>query len=590
MTHTWAERFTLIFEPLGRAVDCEEEETLLAAARRAGERLVASCGGRGTCRSCQVRIKEGSIEGDEPDEKGWVRACRVRPLSDLVVEPSPRSLALPERTDVAGAEAATPLESALRAIPFALSPPTLEDAKPDDERLLDALEDAGERGVLIGLAMLRDLPRALSLLNWRGRAVLCGRHLAALLPEDVPLLGLAVDLGTTNAAGYLYNLESGKRLTGGGIENLQAVFGADVVTRLTHAVRAPEGGRELSHAARQSIALLAQALCETAKQDHRYIAEITLCGNTAMQHLLLDLPVEALGAAPFVAASQSALDLAASDVGLPFAPGARLHMMPGIGGYVGGDHTATLLATRHLHEGGATLILDIGTNTEISLMKGGEIVSISCPSGPALEGGHIACGMRAAQGAIERVREDGQGGYTLKTIEDAEPVGLCGSGVLDAVAAFLRTGVIDASGRIQAGHPITVEKQDGRAILLAQPDLLLTQADIRAVQLAKAAIRAGIDVMLAEAGLSEEALDRVVVAGAFGAYIDMESAVQIGLLPDLSLDRFLQVGNAAGVGVGQALKSVTLRENAKHLARTCRYLELSGRPHFQKIFIARMKF
>jgi uncharacterized 2Fe-2S/4Fe-4S cluster protein (DUF4445 family) len=589
MTHSWAERFTLIFEPLGRAVDCSQDETLLDAARRAGERLVASCGGRGTCKACQVRIKEGAIEGDEADEQGWVRACRARPLSDLRVEPSPRSLALPERTDVQGVEAATPLEPSLRAIPFALAPPSLQDAKPDDERLQEALAAAGAGRVVIDLAMLCDLPRSLSRLNWRGRAVLCGHHLAALQPDGAPLLGLAVDLGTTNAAGYLYNLESGKRLAGGGIENLQAVFGADVVTRITHAVRSPKGGFELAHAARQSVLLLARALCETANQRMEDIAEIALCGNTAMHHLLLGLPVEALGAAPFVAASQGALDLAARELDLAFAPGARLHLMPGVGGYVGGDHTAALLAARHLHEGGASLILDIGTNTEISLLKGDEIHSISCPSGPALEGGHIACGMRAAQGAVERVREDGQGGYILKTIEDAEPVGLCGSGVLDAVAAFLRTGLIDRSGRIQAGHPMTVERKEGRAIRLASPDLLLTQADIRAVQLAKAAIRAGIDLLLAETGLAEGGLQRVIVAGAFGAYIDLASAQQIGLLPTLPLERFAQVGNAAGVGVGMALKSTRCREEAVLLARQCRYLELSGRPEFQKTFIARMK-
>jgi len=289
-----------------------------------------------------------------------------------------------------------------------------------------------------------------------------------------------------------------------------------------------------------------------------------------------------------VPALEAAADYKAREVGLALAAGAWVHVLPNVGGFVGGDHVAALLATETQWDAGTSIVMDIGTNTEISLVHAGAIATVSCPSGPALEGGHISCGMRAAEGAIERVRIDG-GRIEAQTIGGAEPVGLCGSGVLDAVAEMRRTGLLDARGRIQPGHP-AVHDAGGRRALALAPEVMFTQEDVRAVQLAKAAVRAGIDLLLGEAGLAERAIDRVLIAGAFGAYIDVQSAIACGLVPALPVERFVQVGNAAGVGVRMALASVALRERARRIAQRCRYIELGSLAGFQQTFLGRIGF
>jgi len=320
-----------------------------------------------------------------------------------------------------------------------------------------------------------------------------------------------------------------------------------------------------------------------------------------MQHLLLGWPVAQLGRAPFVAATSEAVDLPARALGLALGAGTMLHLAPGIGGFVGGDHVAALLATEpHWHRPGTTLLIDIGTNTEISIVRGDgaqpRIWSASCPSGPALEGGHIGCGMRAAEGAIERVAIDEAGALRLGVIGAADPVGLCGSGVLDALAAFVDAGWVDRRGRIAASCPAVATTDDGaKSILLAAashraPALHFGQRDVRAVQLAKSAIRTGIVLLAAEAGVAEDAIDRIVIAGAFGAYLRVESGIAIGLLPPLPRARFTQVGNAAGLGVRQMLASTADRGRAAEIAGSSRYVELSARADFQKTFLHHLGF
>jgi hypothetical protein len=277
---------------------------------------------------------------------------------------------------------------------------------------------------------------------------------------------------------------------------------------------------------------LAHDLCRAVGSHSGCIVDAVICGNTAMHHLLLGLPVRQLGRAPFVAALHAPTDVKARDLGLNFCPGARVHLAPNVGGFVGGDHVTALLATEERWRApGTSLVMDIGTNTEISLIHGGEISSASCPSGPALEGGHISCGMRAADGAIERVGVvDGR--LVVHTIGQRDPVGLCGSGVLDALAALRRLDIVSARGRIVAAHP-DVEEIDGLRAALLAPGVRLTQHDVRAVQLAKAAIRTGVELLLRDHGIGEQQIDRFIIAGAFGAYIDVASGIDIGLFPDL---------------------------------------------------------
>ncbi|MBI4966939.1 MAG: DUF4445 domain-containing protein [Rhodospirillales bacterium] len=577
-------RHRVTFAGQNREAESGEAESLLAVARRAGVRLLASCGGRGTCGACRVKIVLGEVHGGAEDD-GWHKACRSHARSDLVVEPAPRSMAAPERADVDSRDADIAPDPLIHAHDLALEPATVEDPRDDARRLLDALAGRAE---ILDLEAARTLSGLLRDQDWQIRAFRRGPTVIAVAPRHTRPLGLAVDLGTTNIAGYLVDLETGARVAARGLENPQTFFGADVVSRITHAVREPEGGPELRRVAGEGLAVLARELCAHAGVSETAILDAVIGGNTAMQHLLLGLPVKQLGHAPFVPALSDAVDVPAAEVGLALAPGARVHLFANVGGFVGGDHVAMLLAIEKRMGQGATLALDIGTNTEISLIDGPEIVSISCPSGPALEGGHIMCGMRAANGAIERVWVEENGTIGFATIGNQPAVGLCGSGILDAVAAFAKAGLIEPGGRIQPHHPQVVERRHKKAIRL-EGEVVVTQDDIRAVQLAKAAIRAGIDHLLKAAGRTEGDLARIIVAGAFGAYIDIESAVAIGLLPDILRARIVQVGNAAGLGARMALVSGAARARAGVLARRCRYLELAGQPDFQTTYLARLR-
>ena len=579
---------------LERTIECFEHESLFAAARRTGVRIVGACGGRGTCGSCIVRVAEGRIHREgEGTHKQWVRACRVQPRSDLRLDIAPRSLAPVVRADVrTGGEAQPlPLQPAVRAVELACEPATLQDLASDTDRVRRALRPIAPSAVDWSAAAA--LPGLLREHGWRVQARLRGERLVAFARPGAALLGLAVDLGTTNAAAFLIDLADGRLLASLGLENPQVAWGADLISRLNHAIQHDSAAQALREAAATALNALAHDLTRAVQATPADIADVVVCGNTAMQHLLAGWPVAQLGRAPFVAAMNEALDVPARDLGVHVSPGALLHLAPSIGGFVGGDHVTALLATEaHWQQPGTTLVMDIGTNTEISLMHDGRIWSASCPSGPALEGGHIGSGMRAAEGAIERVRIDDDRLH-LQVIGNEAPVGLCGSGVLDALAAFVRSGWVDVRGRIvtpQAGmhdgvRAITLVDETGDA-----PAVRFSQHDVRAVQLAKSAIRTGVQLLAAEAGLAEADIDRFVIAGAFGAYVSVDSAVAIGLLPPLPRERFLQVGNAAGLGVQQMLTSTARRAHAATLAARCRYVELSSRGDFQKTFLCHIGF
>lgn len=594
---------------LDRQIECREDETLFAAARRAGLRIVGACGGRGSCGSCIVRITEGRVhrEGEGAHRK-WLRACCIQPRSDLAVEIAPRSLAPIVRADVrtGGEEAPLPLDPSLTAVELTLPPATLQDLASDADRLRRVLAEAALQPAAIDWAASAALPGLLRQQGWQVQARLrrtgdgAAPVVASVARPGAPLLGLAVDLGTTNAAAFLVDLPNGRRLASLGLENPQVAWGADLIARINHAIKDAATAEALRRAAVEAIQSLAHDLTRAVGAQVSDIADAVVCGNTAMQHLLAGWPVAQLGRAPFVAAALEPLDVAADRLGLVLGPGATLHLAPSIGGFVGGDHVTALLATEAIwREPGATLVMDIGTNTEISLIHNDVILSASCPSGPALEGGHIGSGMRAAEGAIERV-EVVDDALHLQVIGDATPVGLCGSGVLDALAAFVDAGWIDARGRIVAGRHACIDTIDNvRGITLAEeteerhrtiPAVRFSQHDVRAVQLAKSAIRTGVKLLCAEAGLDESLIDRFVIAGAFGAYLRVESARAIGLLPPLPMECFQQVGNAAGLGVQQMLSSRERRQRAAQIARQARYVELSSRSDFQKSFLQHIGF
>lgn len=580
----------LDFPDLGRDLVAHDGETIFQAARRSGVRIVGACGGRGTCGSCMVRIPEGHVEDLEGKgqswRKRWQRACRIQAKSDCTVEIAPRSLAPVARAEI-GHDGGQCLASAPRvsAVEITVPASTLADPKADLERVAEAL--ARPIGA-VELSAARQLPALLRQHGWAVRARFLGDTVIGFAPPGSPNLGLAVDLGTTNLAAFLVDLDNGQRLAGIGVENPQVGWGADLISRINYASRSAEGAAELRTAVLNGLNGLAHDLCHAVGADQANIVDAVICGNTAMHHLLAGLPVHQLGRAPFVAALQSAIDVTAAELGLDICPGARVHLAANIGGFVGGDHVTALLATEDRWQSGTSLVMDIGTNTEISVIHDGRILSASCPSGPALEGGHISCGMRAADGAIERVSLV-QGRIAVKTIGGLPPVGLCGSGVLDAVASLHRAGIVDDRGRLSAGHP-DVAQIDGKRVAVLGPEVHFSQEDIRAVQLAKAAIRTGTELLLRQAGLQETDIDRFIIAGAFGSYIDVASGIAIGLFPDLPRERFEQVGNAAGLGVCRMLASRHDLQRARELAAQARYVELSTIPQFQKAFLNNIGF
>jgi uncharacterized 2Fe-2S/4Fe-4S cluster protein (DUF4445 family) len=573
-----APTFTLDFPELDREILCHDGETIFQSARRSGVRIIGACGGRGACGTCRVLIVEGDIDdaseaplpdgGTTAKKPRWVRACQITPRSDCTVEIAARSLAPIVRAEFETGDSVEilALDPAVGSQEVSVPQATLVDNLSDLDRVIRALATPLPA---VDLVAARQLPAALRGGDWSLRTHIRERELIGFSSVGHRTLGLAVDLGTTNVAGFLVDLQSGARVASLGIENPQVAWGADVISRMNHAMQGPAGAADLRQAASTAINALAHDLCLSIGAATADIVDVAICGNTAMHHLLLGLPVRQLGRAPFVAAVRDAMDVKARELDLTVCPGAYVHLAPNIGGFVGSDHVTALLATQELwHHATTTLVMDIGTNTEISLIHRGDITSASCPSGPALEGGHISCGMRAAEGAIERVVV-ADGRIKIAVIGNRQAVGLC--------------------GRIAGQHP-DIEDIDGKRAAILAPGVHFNQHDVRAVQLAKAAIRTGIELLLRDRDLREDDIELIVIAGAFGSYIDVGSAIAIGLLPALPLNRFKQVGNAAGAGVRQILASRQARAHGRELAQRCRYLELSTRTDFQKTFLHNIGF
>jgi uncharacterized 2Fe-2S/4Fe-4S cluster protein (DUF4445 family) len=599
-------KYLIDLEPIGRRIEVEAGASLLEAAQQAGVDLVAACGGLGICATCRVRPVGGQFNPPTPAEEeqldpgqvsaGYRLACQAVPRSDARVEIPAESLPAPQKIQLDGRQAAVRLQPGARAVDLALQPPALDDLRSDLARVSAALPD--KFLLTDDLAVIEQLSSALRRQDWRGRLALDaadpegpGPRLLATLAPGAALLGLAVDLGSTKLAVYLVNLETGATLAQVGVMNPQIAFGEDVVNRIAFANRSEANRRLLQERAVETLNAAAAELSARAGVSAGQIVEAVVVGNTAMHHFFTHLPVSQLGAAPYVAAVSGALRVRAAELGLKFAPGARVYLPDNIAGYVGGDHTAALLATRS-YPGRVRVLVDIGTNTEISLVAGGEIYTCSTASGPAFEGAHIHDGMRAAPGAIERVRLAEGGRAQWATIGGLAPVGLCGSGILQALAEMRAAEVIDRRGALRKDAPgmrIADHKAEFLLVPAAQTghgrDIVITRRDVNEIQLAKGAIRAGIELMLRHGGMVADQVEEWVIAGAFGTYLDLPSALRIGMFPDAPLERFHQVGNAAGMGAKQMLLSLEERKEATRLALRAHYVELTVEPGFTDEFV-----
>jgi uncharacterized 2Fe-2S/4Fe-4S cluster protein (DUF4445 family) len=620
---------TLALMPSGRRGTVPAGTNLLDAARLLGVDLESICGGRQTCGKCQVVVEAGyfgkhgltssaahllpvsSREPAAPVPSGRWLACAHAVGGDLLLTVPEESQARKQIIAKAANDRVMDVRPAVRQVYVEVEPATLESREGDWERLQAAL--AGQWGLddvrpdplaLPGLQpALRD-GGGVTVTLWHDREVL---RVQPGYAEGV--YGLAVDVGSTTVVAHLCDLRTGRRLATAAAMNPQVRFGEDLMSRVSYAMQEPQGAARLQRAILTTLNDLARQAALDAGLATDQIFDVVLVGNPVMHHLALGLDPAPLGGAPFALAVSGPLDLQARDFGLKLAPTARVHVLPCIAGHVGADNVAVQLAEAPHRQDELTLIVDVGTNAEIVLGDRRGVLCASSPTGPAFEGAQVTHGQRAAPGAIERVRLDRVTlEPRLKVIgcddwiagearppEHGRATGICGSGIIEVVAELFLAGVIDADGRFDesAAERSARVRFTGRAgeYVLARPaqtatgrEIVVTQADVRAIQLAKAALYAGAKLLLAER--DAERVDRIVLAGAFGAYIDPFHALVLGLIPDCALDRITAVGNAAGDGARLALLDREARLEAARLARAARHVQTAIAPEFQAEFVA----
>jgi uncharacterized 2Fe-2S/4Fe-4S cluster protein (DUF4445 family) len=601
--------FEVQFQPLGKRVSISEGASVLDAARLAGLNINSACGGEGSCGQCQIVLLSGAADPANSDEEffipesdlqnGYRLACCLRAQDNLIIHLPKESLITNQRLQVESNLQAISPDPLVHTYLAQIDAPSLKDVRADLNRLKDALEHQYPlRDLHASASVIQEISPILRNNNWKVNVFIKGREILGVCSPSQQALGLAVDIGTTKVAATLVDLHSGEDLCSAGIPNPQLSYGEDVISRLNYVVRNEQGGQLMSGMIRQALDELLGELLQQAGAVREQVVEACLVGNTAMTHLLLGYPVRQLATAPYVAASSDATDIPAEWLGLDLADGANVHIPPSIGGFIGADHVAMVLASDLDISNKISLGIDIGTNTEISLrLPGSEALhAVSCASGPAFEGAHIRDGMRAASGAIEKVRISGHNVLST-TIDQVPAVGICGSGILDSVAELYRNGYLNRNSRFQTTRNGVRIGAHGPEFLLVSGDhsgsgrdIVITQKDVNEIVLAKGAIQAGMRILLEATGTQPEAVQEVIVAGAFGSFLNIQNAIGIGLFPILPNAQYRQVGNAAALGAKWILISKGARERTQQITRRTRYLELTTYPKFQRQFALAMLF
>ena len=566
--------------------------SIFNAANWIGLPIDSTCGGKGTCGKCKVRVLEGKVDTGVADrnffsedelDNGWRLSCRAEVDRDTICEVP--ALAGNPQAALMGIGRHVILEPNVHKVLLRLEEPSLEDQRSDFTRISDALTEEGF-GVRASLPILRLLPRLLRQANWEITAVVVGQELVSVEPGDTTdrCYGLAFDIGTTTVVGMLVNLKTGTVASVHSVLNEQSPHGADVISRISHAMLEDDGVTELNKKVIQTLNGLLGRLLTEGKVQSEEVYEVVVAGNATMLQLFLGVDPEPIGVTPFIPAAQDMLQASAREIPLDIHPQAQVHLLPLLGAYVGADLVAGLLTTGLAQKEGVRLLVDVGTNGEIILGSAARTVATAAPAGPAFEGAQIRDGMRATEGAIEAVQIS-KDRVRLRVIGETAPVGLCGSGLIDAVAQLRLSGLLLPSGRLigtteavemglnELSRRIITEEDGMRSFVLAEAEdtsrgrpLVLTQKDIRELQFAKAAIAGGIDVLIGELGVRPEDLEEIYLAGSFGTYIDPQSALIIGLVPPVAVERIKAVGNAAGEGAKMALVSFRERQVARSLS------------------------
>lgn len=623
-----AEAYTIVFQPSGRRGEVPAGKTVLAAAQELGVGIEASCGGKGVCGKCRIIVEEGRFEKlglvsgashvserGETEEKfftedelsrGYRLACLTQITGDLVVTVPEESRSVKQVILEKGKKRTFTINPAVKQYTIKLPAPTLEDARDDRRRLLDVLEEKeGLSGLTVDYPVLRTLPRTLRENDWLVTvSVWQGKEVIRVESGEAPhTLGIAIDIGTTTLAAFLCDLVTGELLSKASRMNPEIGYGEDVLARISYAMANEDGGEKLQRAMQDAVSELAAQMTGEIGRTPSEVDEMVLVYNTAMHHFTLGLDSRYVGRSPFAPAASDALDIKARDLGILINPSANIHSLPIEAGFVGADNVAVLLAEEPYNSESVKLIIDIGTNGEIDLGNKERLLSTSCATGPALEGAQIAFGMRAAPGAIERIEinpETYEPRYKVIGKDEWFPdisftgaQGICGSGIIDVVAELYRAGIISKAGRINTklDTPRVRKDDKGKAeyVLAWAPetavhkDIVITQGDIRAVQLAKGAIYVGAKYLMEKYGIDH--VDEVILAGAFGSYINKKSAMALGMFPDCALEKVQAVGNAAGDGARIALLNVEKRKEAARVAREVEFIETAVEPDFQTRFM-----
>lgn len=606
---------TIRFLPGGQSIEVPTGTPLRDAASLAGIAMEYPCAGLGNCGKCVVSIQgnggpltdsEWALLGHEESEKQYRLACQAFALSSMEVEVADGAL-LPARYQVlthSTVQFSAAPDPPLRKCVVSLPPPTLEDDLPDAARLA---RSAGPFEA--DPETLDHLGKVLRECNWAGTAVFAGGRLVNFGPANPPVRTcvVAFDIGTTTLAGRLIELPDGSVLAEASSLNPQVAYGADILSRITYGDQSTDSLHRLRQEVIAAINELIDDMTTAAQLDSHLIYAATFAGNTVMQHILAGLDPSNIGVTPFVPITAEAIELSAEALSLQIHPKAVCYIFPVIAGYVGGDTIAGLLASGFAADQSPALFIDIGTNGEMVARNGGKLLATSCAAGPAFEGSGIVCGMRASEAAIEAVRLEGDVHY--KTIANRPPRGICGSGLIDLVAELLRTGLLDPTGILldQNTLPSDTPQALAQRLLMLNGEtafvvahgsetrhgkpVYVLQSDIRQLQLATAAVRSGVTILLRHAGLHEKDLKSVLVAGAFGNYIRPHNAQRIGLLPSsVNTNRIQFGGNTALAGAHVAALSLRSRQQARALARTVRHVDLSLDPAFQDVFVESLFF
>ena len=594
--------------PEGKEYDFASGKNLMEIMLDAGLFIDNACGGKGLCGKCRVRITEGEAGEAGETERGILKAeelaqgvrlaCLAFPAGDISIE----LLQEEKKHDVlaSGYMPDFEFETDIKKRSVTIHKPTLEDQTPFENQIIEqtgAEDIVGHNGATGYLGFGYTALCGHEMLPGEYTAVMHDGKVIALEPGDTTgsLYGVAIDIGTTTVVCSLVDMLTGEELGHASEINAQKFFGLDVLTRITYEIENPEDGRgKLQKAIVGSINKMVKSICDEHGLTQDQIYEVTVGANCTMMHMLMGVDARPIGKAPFAPVFARAKDVKASDIGLKAAPGARLYCLPSVSAYIGADIVAGAYVCDLRHRKGNVMFIDIGTNGEIVLAADGKLMSCSCAAGPALEGMNISSGMRAAEGAIEdiHISEDG---LELKIIGGCEPAGICGSGILTVTKELLRTGIVRKTGAFVKADKfdaddyrsqyIEVDEEGKRSFRMTEGDepLYITQGDVRQVQLAKGAILSGFMALMNKAGIGMEDLDRVLIAGQFGAHLPADSITGTGILPFEVEDRIEYVGNTSKTGAYMALMSSKVKREMEELAHDMDYLELGATENYERL-------